>query len=323
MIELKHLSRVFGEQKAVDDLNLTVNTGEICALIGTSGCGKSTTLKMINRLIEPSSGTVLIDGEDIREQRPEQLRRRIGYAIQGVGLFPHRTVYENIATVPRLLGWSEQKIDDRVRELLELLKMEFDTFAHRKPNRLSGGEQQRIGVARALAAKPDLMLMDEPFGALDPLTRERLQLELKQIQRLLGITLIIVTHDIEEAIRLADRIAVMDGGKLLQQATPEELLRNPREGFVSNLVGGEERALRLLSLRTIADLMEKPENFDLGDQTPSIEASATLRDALARQIWQQSPVLRVTSENGDTCGAISMERLLSIGQRPQEPGTEA
>ncbi|TCK09302.1 ABC transporter ATP-binding protein [Marinobacterium mangrovicola] len=316
MIELNNLTRSFGDHKAVDNLNLKVETGEICALIGTSGCGKSTTLKMINRLIEPSSGTVLIDGEDIRNQPPEQLRRKIGYAIQGVGLFPHRSVYENIATVPRLLGWSSEKIDARVHELLELLKMDFDSFAHRKPNRLSGGEQQRIGVARALAANPDLMLMDEPFGALDPLTRERLQLELKQIQKLLGITIILVTHDIEEAIRLADRIAVMDGGRLLQQATPEELLRNPREGFVSNLVGGEERALRLLSLRSIGDLMEPAECFELNATTPSIEASATLRDALARQIWQQSPVLRVTGENGDTCGAISMERLLSLGQRP-------
>lgn len=317
MIELKGLTRVFGEHKAVDDLNLKIETGEICALIGTSGCGKSTTLKMINRLIEPSSGTVLIDGEDIRNQPPEQLRRRIGYAIQGVGLFPHRTVYENIATVPRLLGWTESQIDARVHELLELLKMDFDSFAHRKPHRLSGGEQQRVGVARALAAKPDLMLMDEPFGALDPLTRERLQLELKQIQRLLGITVILVTHDIEEAIRLADRIAVMDGGKLLQEAPPEALLRNPREGFVSNLVGGEERALRLLSLRTIADLMEQPGTFELDEQTPSIESSASLRDALARQIWQQSPVLRVVAENGETCGAISMERLLSVGRSPE------
>lgn len=317
MIELNNLTRSFGDHIAVDNLNLKVETGEICALIGTSGCGKSTTLKMINRLIEPSSGTVLIDGEDIRNKRPEQLRRKIGYAIQGVGLFPHRSVYENIATVPRLLGWSSEQIDARVHELLDLLKMDFDSFAHRKPSRLSGGEQQRIGVARALAAKPDLMLMDEPFGALDPLTRERLQLELKQIQKLLGITIILVTHDIEEAIRLADRIAVMDGGKLLQQATPEELLRNPREGFVSNLVGGEERALRLLSLRSIGDLMEPAECFELNAATPSIEASATLRDALARQLWQQSPVLRVTGENGNTCGAISIERLLSLGQRPE------
>ncbi|MBV1786672.1 ABC transporter ATP-binding protein [Marinobacterium sp. D7] len=313
MIELQGLTRVFGERTAVDNLNLRVESGQICALIGTSGCGKSTTLKMINRLIEPTSGTVLINGEDIRNQQPEQLRRRIGYAIQGIGLFPHRSVYDNIATVPRLLNWSSEQVDQRVHELLDLLKMDFDTFAHQYPHRLSGGEQQRIGVARALAARPELMLMDEPFGALDPLTRERLQGELKQIQRMLGITIILVTHDIEEAIRLADQIAVMDGGKLLQAASPRELLRNPREGFVSQLVGGEERALRLLSLSPIADLVQPTELFELNEDTPSIDAHLTLRDALARQLWQRSPVLRVVDANGATCGAISVQELLSAG----------
>jgi len=313
MIELRGLTRTFGERIAVDNLDLRVESGEICALIGTSGCGKSTTLKMINRLIEPTAGQVLINGEDVRRQPPEQLRRRIGYAIQGVGLFPHRTVYDNIAAVPRLLGWTRLQIDDRVRELLELLKMAFDTFAHQYPHRLSGGEQQRIGVARALAARPELMLMDEPFGALDPLTRERLQGELKQIQRLLGITIILVTHDMEEAIRLADRIAVMDGGRLLQVGTPLELLRHPREGFVSQLVGGEERALRLLSLRTIAELMQPAELFALTDDTPSIAAGSSLRDALARQLWQRAPVLRVVDAEGKTCGAIGLEQMLNAG----------
>ncbi|MBR9883130.1 MAG: ABC transporter ATP-binding protein [Oceanospirillales bacterium] len=315
MIELQGLTRVFGERTAVDNLNLRVESGQICALIGTSGCGKSTTLKMINRLIEPTSGTVLINGEDIRRQQPEQLRRRIGYAIQGVGLFPHRSVYDNIATVPRLLNWSAEQVDQRVHELLDLLKMDFDTFAHQYPHRLSGGEQQRIGVARALAARPELMLMDEPFGALDPLTRERLQGELKQIQRMLGITIILVTHDIEEAIRLADQIAVMDGGKLLQVASPTELLRNPREGFVSQLVGGEERALRLLSLRTVGDLAQPVERFELEENTPSIDASMTLRDALARQIWQRSAVLKVTDDHGETCGVVSLQDLINAGGR--------
>lgn len=313
MIELQGLTRVFGDRTAVDDLNLTIPSGTICALIGTSGCGKSTTLKMINRLIEPTHGTVLINGQDIRRQPPEQLRRRIGYAIQGVGLFPHRSVYDNIATVPRLLQWSREQIDVRVRELLQLLKMDFDTFAHQYPHRLSGGEQQRIGVARALAARPELLLMDEPFGALDPLTRERLQGELRQIQRMLGITVILVTHDMEEAIRLADQIAVMDGGRLLQVAQPEALLRNPCAGFVSNLVGGEERALRLLSLRPVSDLIRPLEHFKLNPDTPSIEAHLSLRDALARQLWRNAPVLRVVDAQGATLGAISFEQLLAAG----------
>lgn len=313
MIELQGLTRVFGERTAVDNLNLSVPSGSICALIGTSGCGKSTTLKMINRLIEPTRGKVLINGEDIRLQAPELLRRRIGYAIQGVGLFPHRSVYDNIATVPRLLGWDAQAVDARVRELLELLKMDFATFAHQYPQRLSGGEQQRVGVARALAARPQLLLMDEPFGALDPLTRERLQGELRQIQRMLGITVILVTHDMEEAIRLADQIAVMDGGRLLQVATPEALLRNPQEGFVSHLVGGEERALRLLSLRPVSDLMQPLEQFEIDAATPSIGAELSLRDALARQLWRHSPVLRVVDQQGTTLGAIGFEQLLGAG----------
>lgn len=313
MIELKGLTRRFDDRIAVNNLDLRIETGQICALIGTSGCGKSTTLKMINRLIEPSAGTVMINGEDIRTLPAEQLRRRIGYAIQGIGLFPHRTVYENIATVPRLLKWSREEIDSRVRELLDLLKMDFDAFAHKYPHQLSGGEQQRIGVARALAAKPELLLMDEPFGALDPLTRERLQGELRQIQRQLQITLIIVTHDIEEAIRLADVIAVMDAGKVLQVASPEELLLNPEPGFVSRLVGGDERVLRLLPLRRVEELMIPIADTNLADDTPSIPAGSTLRDALAHQMLAQSTTLRVVNSAGQTLGVIGPDQLLAAG----------
>lgn len=313
MIELRQLTCTFGELTAVDNLSLKVASGEICALVGTSGCGKSTTLKMINRLIEPTRGTVLINGQDIRQEPPEQLRRRIGYAIQGVGLFPHRTLYDNIATVPRLQGWDREKIQQRVEELLSLLHMDYATFAHRYPHQLSGGEQQRIGVARALAARPELLLMDEPFGALDPLTRERLQAELLRIQRLLGITVILVTHDMEEAIRLGDQIAVMDQGRLLQSASPEELLRHPQEGFVSDLVGGEERALRLLALRPVSAMMEPAERFSLDGNTPTIEAHRTLRDALVRQLWRRSTVLRVVDSQGATLGAIGYDQLLQAG----------
>ncbi|GAM59401.1 L-proline glycine betaine ABC transport system permease protein proV [Vibrio ishigakensis] len=210
MIELRALNKRFGQQNAVENVSLTVETGQFCTLIGTSGCGKSTTLKMINRLIEPTSGNVLINGQDASSLPAESLRRRVGYAIQGVGLFPHRNTFDNIATVPSLLGWDKQQITERVEELLGLFHLDYARFATKYPHQLSGGEQQRVGVARALAAKPELLLMDEPFGALDPLTRDRLQDEIRSIQKILGITTIMVTHDIDEAIKMADVVAVMD-----------------------------------------------------------------------------------------------------------------
>lgn len=218
MIDIQNLTRIYDGRAAVDDVSLTVEPGQIAALVGTSGSGKTTLLRMINRLVEPSSGRVLIDGQDTREVAPHLLRRRIGYAIQGHGLFPHRTVGQNIATVPRLLGWDQTAIRDRVDELLTLFQMAPDQFRDRMPHELSGGQQQRVGVARALAAKPDLLLMDEPFGALDPVIRAKAQADLRDIQRRLGTTLILVTHDMEEAVTLGDRIAVMDKGRLVQYA---------------------------------------------------------------------------------------------------------
>lgn len=313
MIEVQGLCKQFEDQHAVNSVSFKVETGQLCMLIGTSGCGKSTTLRMINRLIEPSSGKVLINNQDVATLPAEQLRRRIGYAIQGVGLFPHRTVYENIATVPTLLGWKKAEIKARVQELLELFQLDYQLFAKKYPHQLSGGEQQRVGVARSLAAKPELLLMDEPFGALDPLTRERLQDELLRIQKLLGITTIMVTHDLEEAVKMADVIAVMDKGKLLQISPPESLLRNPREGFVSELVGGMDRSLRLLSLIKVADVMIKSQGTTPLTNGPVLAHNCNLRDALSLHIWEHAKTLPVVDDNGLVVGTVSLDDLLSKG----------
>ncbi|MGB5854176.1 MAG: ABC transporter ATP-binding protein [Oceanisphaera sp.] len=314
MIEVKSLSKQFGTQIAVNDLTFKVDSGQFCVLVGTSGCGKSTMLRMLNRLIEPSQGQILIKGQDVTTLPPEQLRRRIGYVIQGVGLFPHRTIHQNIATVPKLLGWKKADIDARVVELLTLFKLDAATFAGKYPHQLSGGEQQRVGVARALAAKPELLLMDEPFGALDPLTRELLQDELLKIQQLLEITIIMVTHDLEEAIKMADVIAVMDKGELLQLDTPEVLLRHPKAGFVQELVGGTERPLRLLSTKQVSQIMSAQTAQPIG-QLPTINANANLREAMALLIWEQVEQLQVVDAAGQIIGHVSMHDLLQQGAR--------
>ncbi|MFD1008494.1 ABC transporter ATP-binding protein [Oceanisphaera ostreae] len=314
MIEVKSLSKQFGTQIAVNDLTFKVDSGQFCVLVGTSGCGKSTMLRMLNRLIEPSQGQILIKGQDVTTLPPEQLRRRIGYVIQGVGLFPHRTIHQNIATVPKLLGWKKADIDARVVELLTLFKLDAATFAGKYPHQLSGGEQQRVGVARALAAKPELLLMDEPFGALDPLTRELLQDELLKIQQLLEITIIMVTHDLEEAIKMADVIAVMDKGELLQLDTPEVLLRHPKAGFVQELVGGTERPLRLLSTKQVSQIMSAQTAQPIG-QLPTINANANLREAMALLIWEQVEQLQVVDAAGQIIGHVSMHELLQQGAR--------
>ena len=312
MIEVKHLSKHFGTQLAVKDLSFRVDSGRICALIGTSGCGKSTTLRMLNRLIEPSAGEIFIQGKNVTAIPAEQLRRRIGYAIQGVGLFPHQTIARNIATVPRLLGWTRADTDARVSELLSLFRLDPATFSGKYPHQLSGGEQQRVGVARALAARPELLLMDEPFGALDPLTRTHLQDELLHIQKLLGITIIMVTHDLEEAIKMADIIAVMDKGEILQIDSPQALLRYPRPGFVQDLVGGQDRSLHLLATQTLADIMT-PVTRPSG---PAMATSTSLRDAMAGLIWQGTERLTVVDENGLVVGEVTLENLLKQGARP-------
>ena len=220
MIDLAHVSRSFGARTVVDDVSLRVEAGAILTVVGTSGSGKTTLLRMINRLVEPSAGTVRIAGRDVRSVPPHLLRRGIGYAIQGHGLFPHRTVAENIGVVPRLLGWDRRRIAARVDELLGLFRLDPALYRDRLPAALSGGEQQRIGVARALAAEPPILLMDEPFGALDPIIRGRAREDLLAIQRRFGTTIVLVTHDMDEALRLGDRVAVMDAGRLVQEAAP-------------------------------------------------------------------------------------------------------
>ena len=237
---------------AVGDLSLDVREHELLALVGPSGCGKSTTLRMANRLVEPSSGRILLAGEDVTDVDPVALRRRIGYVIQHVGLFPHRTVAQNVATVPGLLGWSKQRTRERVGELLELVGLDPDRYARRYPHELSGGERQRVGVARALATDPPVLLMDEPFGAVDPVGRRRLQAEFRRLQRELGTTVILVTHDVDEAVRLADRVAVLStGGHLEQLAPPVEVLGRPATPAVADLVG-QGALVRLLGIGRLA-----------------------------------------------------------------------
>ena len=251
MIELQHVRKSFddGATYVVADTSFTVEQGELLGLIGESGCGKTTTLKMINRLEEPSSGRISIAGKNVMERNPQQLRRNIGYVFQGIGLFPHYTVVENVAAVPRLLQWDEARIQQRCRETLEMVGLPLDEYGDRLPSQMSGGQQQRVGVARALAAQPDVVLMDEPFGALDPVTRTELQEEFKRIQAQLNLTVIMVTHDMTEALLMADRIAVMKQGEVLQIGTPYELLNEPAHEYVREIVEmPRQRADRLEKL---------------------------------------------------------------------------
>jgi len=262
MIRLEKVTKHYGNTVAVDELSFEVNSGEVCVIIGPSGCGKTTTLRMINRLIEPTSGRIFVNGREIHRSEPEQLRRSIGYAIQSVGLFPHMTVAENIAIVPELLHWEKSRILRRTEELLRLVGLNPVEQASKYPNQLSGGEAQRIGVARALAANPPILLMDEPFGAVDPLTRERLQAQFIRIQQELNKTIILVTHDLDEAIRLADRIAIMDSGKLVQYDTPEAILAKPVNKFVHDFVG-TDRALKRLSRISIKSIVKPAPSVSL------------------------------------------------------------
>ncbi|MFN8111181.1 MAG: ABC transporter ATP-binding protein [Thermoleophilia bacterium] len=254
-LELRALTKRYssGGPPAVDELSLTVPAGKVCVLVGPSGCGKTTALRMVNRLIEPTSGDVLIDGVSVRTRPAAQLRREIGYVIQQVGLLPHLTIAANVATVPRLLGWDKARIRERVDELLTLVGLPPDEFRRRYPAELSGGQQQRVGLARALAGDPPIMLMDEPFSAVDPITRERLQNDFLRLHAHEPKTVIFVSHDVDEAVKMADLVAVMRAGRLVQCAPPAELLAEPADGFVADFVGAD-RALKALSLRRVEDL---------------------------------------------------------------------
>ncbi len=311
MIEIEHLTKRYGETVVVDDVSFRVEEGTIAVVVGTSGAGKSTLLRMINRLVEPSAGRVLIDGRDTLSIPEDELRHSIGYVIQGYGLFPHRTVSQNIATVPRLLGWDRKRVTARVEELLDLFQLDPAEFAGKFPHELSGGQQQRVGVARALAAKPALLLMDEPFGALDPVIRGKAQEDLLAIQRRLGATIVLVTHDMNEAFHLGDRIAVMDQARLLQYAAPAELLTHPAAPFVEQLTGTAERPFRLLSLIRVQEAVEPG-----GAEGDALSLTTTLHDALARLIGLGKQALPVIDASGNAVGRISVEGILARGRLP-------
>jgi len=306
MIELENVGKSYDGRAVVADLTLGVPKGALCVLLGPSGCGKSTTLRMINRLVPFDSGAIRVGGEDVLTAPPEELRRRIGYVIQSTGLFPHWRVEDNIATVPRLLGWPETRVRDRVAELLALLRLDPATYGAKFPHQLSGGEQQRVGVARALAADPDLLLMDEPFGAVDPITRDALQAEIARIHRATGKTIVFVTHDIEEALRLATVIAIMDRGRLAQVGTPLEIVERPASDFVRDFVGGQGLGLKLLSVRRVAERMHAGESAE-GDP---IAAGATLAEALAAMVARRVSRLPVAGEGGGVAGAIGLADLV-------------
>jgi osmoprotectant transport system ATP-binding protein len=292
-------------EPAVDNLSLTVPAGEICVLVGPSGSGKTTALKLVNRLIYLTEGEIRIDGTKIYDLDVIELRRSIGYVIQQVGLFPHMTVEANVGTVPRMLGWSKQRIRERTAELLELVGLDPVQDGPRYPAQLSGGQRQRVGLARALAVNPPLMLMDEPFGAIDPIVRARLQDEFLRLQRELRKTVLFVTHDIDEAIKIGDRIAIFrQGGKLAQYDTPEQILRHPADDFVAEFVG-HDRALKVLSLHTLGDLKLGPPR-----EGPHATASTTLRDALALAIAEHADVLAVTDGDGNVIGSVTRDDLL-------------
>ena len=270
MIRLDGLTKRYGTTTVVDALDLAIPSGELCVLVGPSGCGKTTTMKMVNRLIEPTSGRIVIDGEDVTDADPVQLRRRIGYVIQQVGLFPHKTVADNIATVPGLLGWDSARSKARTAELLELVGLSVDTHGRRYPHELSGGQRQRVGVARALAADPPVLLMDEPFGAVDPIARGRLQEEFLRLQAELRKTIVFVTHDISEAVRLGDRIAVLrEGGVLEQYDTPATVLGSPASPFVADFVGSDRGLTRLAVTPIDVVDLEQPPTVGLTDTLAS------------------------------------------------------
>jgi len=309
MITVENLTKQYGAATVVDGVSMLIERNSITVVVGTSGSGKSTLLRMINRLVEPTRGRVLIDGNDTTGEPAHLLRRRIGYAIQGHGLFPHRTVAENIATVPHLLGWDEARIRARVEELLRVFQLDPDAYAGAFPHQLSGGQQQRVGVARALAAEPGVLLMDEPFGALDPIIRAKAQDDLLDIQRRFGTTIVLVTHDMDEAFRLGDRVAVMSHGRLLQYDRPAVLLTRPADAFVSRMTGIADRALRLLSLTTAGEAALAGVS-----DGPAVAASASLREVLSELVWCGAESAAVIDADGTPRGYLTIAAILARGR---------
>lgn len=323
MIEFREVSKTYpnSTKPVVDKLSFEVPEGGICILIGPSGCGKTTTMKMVNRLIEPTYGEILIGGVANTRLDQTQLRRKIGYVIQEVGLFPHRTIAENIATVPHLLGWDRKRINERVEELLQLVNLDPTLYSSRYPAELSGGQQQRVGVARAMAADPPVMLMDEPFGAVDPLARERLQDEFLKIQERVRKTIVFVTHDIDEAIKMGDKIAILqEGGILAQYDTPERILTAPSSDFVASFVG-MDRALKRLSLVHVKDV-ELQSEVSNGQELPRIDELTNLKDALSILVGAGADRgVVVSSANGGSGGngtlkVLTLDSIKALFQNP-------
>ena len=309
MISLRDVTKRYagGAGDAVSALSLDVAEGETCVLVGPSGCGKTTTMRMINRLIEPTAGSITVNGVDVLHQDPVELRRGIGYVIQGVGLMPHHTVAQNIATVPQLLGWTQDRIRERTGELLELFELPEDLLG-RYPSELSGGQRQRVGVSRALAADPPVMLMDEPFAAVDPIVRGRLQRQFLEIQRRLRKTIVFVTHDVDEAITMADRIAILSAGGVLEQhATPGEILRSPANDFVARFVGSE-RNLKRLALIPISEVtLDGAPSDEPG--VARIHVGATLRQALDAIVGGDAGYVVVVDADGLPLGSLTLARI--------------
>jgi len=301
LISFKNVTKKFGEQIAVDNLTIDLPSSEITVLIGPSGCGKTTTLRMINRLIEPTEGVIYINGTDISKVDPVELRRNIGYVIQQIALFPHMTIAQNVGLVPYLKNWPEAKRKERIEELLEMVGMPPSKFYNRYPDELSGGQQQRIGVARALAADPDIILMDEPFGALDPITRATLQDELLDMQDKLGKTIVFVTHDMDEALKLANKIAIMKDGKVLQYDTPEQLLKNPAHGFVEEFIG-RDRLLKRPELIKVKDIMIT--------EPVTILPERTLTQALEKMRREKVDSLMVVDRSEKFIGLVTANDVL-------------
>jgi len=308
-ITIDHVSRVFPgmERPAVDDVTFDVQPGSFVVLLGPSGCGKTTLLKLINRLYDPTSGRILIDGTPIDTVSAPQLRRRIGYVVQQSGLFPHMRVEDNIAVVPKLLGWDRARTSKRIDELLDLVGLPPEAYRRRFPAQLSGGEQQRVGLARALAASPSMLLMDEPFGALDAITRNRLQGELHAIHQRLGQTMLFVTHDVEEAVRLADVIVVMRDGKVVQHDVPGRIVLEPADEFVSSLLGSGD-VLRRLSLIPVGSMLT-PLGQPLPTDLPRISRSSNLRSALAQLLESDSSALLVLDDEDKPVGTVTLDAI--------------
>jgi osmoprotectant transport system ATP-binding protein len=315
-LELRNVSKLYAGQRepALEDLSLTVAAGEVCVLVGPSGSGKTTAMRLINRMVSLSSGEILLGGRSVLDREPRELRREIGYVIQQIGLFPHQTVAENIATVPRLLGWSKERTSGRVQELLKLIGLDPEQMGPRYPSQLSGGQRQRVGVARALAADPPLMLMDEPFGAIDPINRSHLQDEFLSLQARVKKTVVFVTHDIDEAIKMGDRIAILrEGGKLAQYDTPREILARPADDFVARFVGAD-RAIKRLSLTALSELkLLEPNGHALGEHRLAAESS--VRDALSMLLTAEGKALVVVDREGDVQGLVTLELVQGLLQQ--------